>query len=79
MHVDDKTKEPWLVEAGSRFTTLRRAKGLSIRELSKRSGVARQTITKLEKGIAFPGSPVRVHLGDALDVPNLGRLLLEER
>jgi len=75
----DTKREPWLVEAGSRFTTLRRAKGLSIRELSRLSGVARQTITKLENGIAFPGSPVRVHLGDALEVENLGRVLMEER
>ncbi|MBC8425108.1 helix-turn-helix transcriptional regulator [bacterium] len=75
----DTKREPWLVEAGSRFTTLRRAQSLSIRELSRLSGVARQTITKLEKGIAFPGSLVRLALGEALGVENLGRVLMEER
>lgn len=72
-------REPWLVEAGQRFITIRRAAGESQRSLAKKSGVARQTIQRLEDGLTFPGSSVRVKLAEALGCPNLGRLLMEER
>ncbi len=75
----EQRKEPWLVEAGQRFITLRRAKGFSQRSLAEKANVTRQTIRRLEEGTTFPGSPIRVKLADALECPDLGRLLLEER
>lgn len=74
-----KSREPWLIEAGQRFITIRRSRDLSQRELSRISGVARQTIQRLENGTAFPTPTTRVKLEAALGVESLGRVLLEER
>lgn len=49
--------------------SLRRAAGLSQKELAHRAGCSSETISVLERGISLPGYAMLLSLADALAVP----------
>lgn len=62
----------------SNLSRVRRAKGLSLSELARTSGVAKATISKLELGRGNPTMATMFALADALGTP-LGELIAEHR
>lgn len=49
--------------------TIRKSRGLSQEELAIKLNVARQTVSKWERGLSVPDSDMLVSLSDTLDVP----------
>ena len=47
---------------------VRKARGLSQRELAKRVGISYQSVSGYENGITYPGLPVARALADVLEV-----------
>jgi transcriptional regulator with XRE-family HTH domain len=62
---------------GHRLRVLRAERGLSLREAAARSGVAKETISDIERGIRHPHDVTVSKLATAYAVP-VGDLLLEE-
>ncbi|MDX1873259.1 helix-turn-helix transcriptional regulator [Mycolicibacterium sp. 120266] len=71
---DSTTGENQLVARNVR--RFRRERGMSLGELARRSGLAKQTLSKIEKGTGNPTVETLALLGAALDLP--ARRLLTE-
>lgn len=63
---------------GERLRLVRRAKGLSIADLAKASGVPGSTVSKIENGLLNPSLVHAINLASALDA-NLGFLVDRSR
>jgi Zn-dependent peptidase ImmA (M78 family) len=64
-----RVAEEWGVGTfGERLSMMRKAAGLSMRELAARAGISHNAIARYERGEMMPGSAVLVRLASALDV-----------
>ncbi|MBX6396466.1 MAG: helix-turn-helix transcriptional regulator [Alicyclobacillaceae bacterium] len=66
------------MDFGENVRHLRRKQGLTLEELSKRSGVSRSMLSQIERGEKHPTLPVACQIAEALGV-TVSRLLGEER
>lgn len=55
--------------AGKYIAALREEKGMSQRELSRRTGLGNATISRIEAGEGNPGPDTLVKIADALSIP----------
>src|SRR5687767_7941769 len=67
------------VAVGRRVHALREARGLSLRDLSKRSGVSAPMLSQVERGETSPTIAVAQRIASGLDLPLSTLLRLDER
>ena len=65
-HMEAKATNP--------LRTLRKAKGWSLEELTRRSGVPKSTLSRIENGLQEPGASILVNIANALGLDDLAEL-----
>lgn len=66
--VSRSPREPWMAAGGHRLRVLRCEAGLTSDALAARAGIARSTLSAIERGVAQPSYETRRRLAAALEL-----------